>query len=327
MKTWAHALICAVVTIAVLGIIRPGEVAAQSALTISSGKSRIHILPMPRDKNTMASLAADSGPLVYHSGGSIMSTTVVYAILWVPSTLQTGVATGVTGKYPSTQVLALADYMGHGLGSNNTQYYQTTSSTTYVQNKGGLGGFYVDTNPYPASGCTDTATPGACVTDAQVQTEISNVMSTNGWTPGINKIFMLFTSYGEGSCFGSSCSYTSFCAYHSYFGSTSSPVIYANIPYGVPALCQVSGTPAPSGDATADTAASAASHELTESITDPLLNAWYTAQGNEIGDLCAYNYGTNRWDSGNANQMWNGDFYELQMEFDNLTGTCVQSGP
>jgi hypothetical protein len=60
----------------------------------------------------------------------------------------------------------------------------------------------------------------------------------------------------------------------------------------------------------------AASHELTEAVTDPELNAWYTSQGNEIGDLCAYNYGTNSWDSAKANQMWNGRFYELQMEFD-----------
>jgi hypothetical protein len=25
--------------------------------------------------------------------------------------------------------------------------------------------------------------------------------------------------------------------------------------------------------------------------------------------------------------MWNGRFYELQMEFDNHTGSCVQVGP
>jgi len=51
-----------------------------------------------------------------------------------------------------------------------------------------------------------------------------------------------------------------------------------------------------------------ATHELTEAITDPLLNAWYDAALNEIGDLCAYQYGTNTWDSARANQMWNGHF-------------------
>jgi hypothetical protein len=62
-----------------------------------------------------------------------------------------------------------------------------------------------------------------------------------------------------------------------------------------------------------------ASHEFTEAITDPELNAWFTAQGNEIGDhLCAYDYGLfYNWDGGNANQMWNSRFYMLQTEYDN----------
>jgi hypothetical protein len=70
-----------------------------------------------------------------------------------------------------------------------------------------------------------------------------------------------------------------------------------------------------------------ATHELTEALTDPELNAWFSAQGNEIGDLCAYNYGTNTWDSGNANQMWYGHFYEIQQEYDNHVTGCVQVGP
>ena len=77
----------------------------------------------------------------------------------------------------------------------------------------------------------------------------------------------------------------------------------------------------------ADTAATSASHELSEAITDPEGSAWYTASGYEIGDLCAYNYGVNTWDSAKANQMWNGRFYELQQEYDNHTGSCVQVGP
>jgi hypothetical protein len=77
----------------------------------------------------------------------------------------------------------------------------------------------------------------------------------------------------------------------------------------------------------ADTAATAASHELTEAITDPLLNAWFTSTGEEIGDLCAFNYGVNTWDRGKANQSWNGHFYELQQEYDNHNGSCVQVGP
>jgi hypothetical protein len=155
-------------------------------------------------------------------------------------------------------------------------------------------------------------------------------MGLKGWTGGLNKMFLLFTSSGEGSCFDSSntqCAYTLYCAYHSYFGSTSTPVVYGNEPFGETSVCQASGTPSPNSDPQADTAATAASHELSEAITDPELNAWYDASGSENGDLCAYNYGTNTWLSAKANQMWNGRFYELQMEYNNHKGACSQVGP
>ncbi len=125
---------------------------------------------------------------------------------------------------------------------------------------------------------------------------------------------------------GTSCAYTEYCAYHSFIG-TSPPIIYANMPFGNLSVCQVPGTPSPNGDALADAVTSTASHEISEAITDPLLNAWFTAQGSENGDLCAYNYGTNTWDAGKANQMWNGTFYELQQEFNNHVAACSQVGP
>ncbi len=132
-------------------------------------------------------------------------------------------------------------------------------------------------------------------------------------------MFLLFTSSGEGSCLSSgTCAYSQYCAYHSYFVNASAQdVIYGNEPYGNPTYCQVGGAPTPNGDAAADTAATAASHELTEAITDPLLNAWYTSTGEEIGDLCAYYYGYIGWDSGKANEHWNTHYYLVQTEYDN----------
>jgi hypothetical protein len=75
-------------------------------------------------------------------------------------------------------------------------------------------------------------------------------------------------------------------------------------------------------------------------MTDPELDAWYSADGSEIGDLCAWNYGTNTWDGGSANESWpvslNSLFiighppvynFELQMEYSNHSASCVQVGP
>ena len=95
--------------------------------------------------------------------------------------------------------------------------------------------------------------------------------------------------------------------------------------------------------------ASVTSHELTEAITDPLLNAWYSAAGAEIGDRCVelrhqhlglcVELRHQHWAGGTANQSWYefiGLFiighppvgsFELQQEYDNHVGGCVQVGP
>ncbi len=330
-------LLTDVVSVSVVGLLLgwllQGQAGAQeevSPLTIRGGTSIAHIFPTVGDAAALSVSAPDTGPLVYN-GGPIMPSLIAYAIFWVPPSLQNGGSTSMSAHYQTVQKNLLGDYPAHGIDNNNTQYYQIVGTArSYIRNSGGLAGSYVDTSPYPASGCTDTYTPANCITDAQIQAEIQNVMTLKGWTGGISKMFLLFTSSGEGSCFDStstSCAYVQYCAYHSYFLSGTTPVIYANEPYGNTTVCQAPGTPSPNNDPPADTAATAASHEVSESITDPELNAWYTSQGNEIGDLCAYNYGTNTWDSGNANQMWNGRFYEVQREFDNHASACVRLGP
>ena len=145
-----------------------------------------------------------------------------------------------------------------------------------------------------------------------------------GWKVGMDSLFILYTSSGEGSCMpanspAADCAAPGgYCAYHSFIapssGKPEDAVIYANMPFANPAGCFGNGV-SPNNDVFADTEVSVASHEVTESITDPLLNAWFTAQGNEIGDLCNQVFGVNNWDEGGANQQWGGRFFELQTEF------------
>ena len=156
-------------------------------------------------------------------------------------------------------------------------------------------------------------------------------MTINGWTGGLNKIFVLYTSSGEGSCFEGTtqCAYTTYCAYHGYFASGATTIIYANIPYGGNNACELSGQTSPNGDLAADGAANCVPAEITEAATDPFLSAWFDASGNEIGDICNFNFGTNTWAGPSAmgNQMWNGMVFELQQEYSNHTTSCLQVGP
>lgn len=284
-----------------------------------------------------ALIAADSGPLLYN-GGPIMPRVNIYSIFWKPATLQNGKPANMSAAYRTILTNLAADYVGHAISNNNTQYYQTISSvTTYVSGligttagNGSDEATYLDTQAYPTGGCKDPKTNTNCITDAQLQTELVRVMGVKGWTGGLDKIFVVYTASGEGSCFdaaGQYCAYSYYCAYHSDIPGTV-PVVYANMPYGNPTYCQEPGTPSPNANPAADTTATAAAHEITESITDPEPDSgWVTAQGNEIGDLCAYQYGTNGYDGALANQSWNGHFYELQMMFDNHASGCEQVGP
>jgi Phosphate-induced protein 1 conserved region len=325
-------------------LVPTGSLLAQE-LRPFTGEHEVHVMPPPSKAAALKALPAISSmPLTYH-GGPVMTSAKTYAIFWLPANLQNGAATSLSTHYQNVQTSFLSLYPGHGLANNNTQYYERSSVgpfhfTSYIQNAGSFAGAYVDTNPYPASGCYYPVTGSNCLNDAQLQAEIQRVITLKGWTPDINTMFFLYTSSGEGSCAGSSCSYTDYCAYHSYFLSSGAPVIYANMPYADTNYCQVSGTPSPNGDPAADAAAAVVSHELTEAITDPELNAWYGQDlSDEIGDKCAWNYGTNTWDSGKANQSWPvslgnliigaGPIYnfELQQEWDQHANACVQVGP
>jgi len=303
--------------------------------------SRAHIFPTYQASSTLraqnaarvATNAASNfaGVLTYHNG-PVMTKPVAYLIFWLPATgkLQNGNATSMSTQYQSVQTNMVKDYFGHSLSNNNTQYYQVSGTTkTYIANSGSVAGTTIDTSSYPSpSACTDTVTPGNCITDAQIRSEITKVMTAKGWTGGNNKIFMLFASSGEGSCFNSAnCAYTQYCAYHSSFSSAGLNVIYSNEPYGDVAHCQKPGAPSPNGNAAADTAATAASHELTEAITDPIGGTgWYdNANGEEIGDLCAYYYGFVGYKSSTANEFWNTRYYLLQTEYSNYLGNFITS--
>ncbi|HMA34524.1 MAG TPA: hypothetical protein VKY74_08585, partial [Chloroflexia bacterium] len=81
----------------------------------------------------------------------------------------------------------------------------------------------------------------------------------------------------------------------------------------------------PNGDAAADATLSVTSHEANETITDALGNAWFDRSGNENGDKCAWNFGTQVGGTSGAyyNQVINGGHYELQQEWSNYSSRCV----
>lgn len=260
--------------------------------------------------------ASGAGLLKYH-GGPVMHTNTTYAIYWVPA----GYA--VSSQYESLINRFFGDVAAATSAADPSNVYYT--SRQYSDGSGSItyagasfGGSYVDTSPLPASGCSDSYT-SVCLTDAQIQSEINRVIAANGWAKSSTTQFFMFTAKGIGSCSGSSCAFSNYCAYHGYNGS----LVYANMPYAdtVPSACDAGYHP---NNDDADATINVTSHEHNEAITDENLNAWYDRAGYENGDKCAWKFGAVSSDGGN--QTIGGHRYILQLEYSNQDRGCVQSG-
>jgi hypothetical protein len=260
--------------------------------------------------------------LLYH-GGPVEHTNKNYAIYWVPSDYT------VSSKYTSLINQFFTDVAKvSGVTSNvyydSTQYKDTTGAAQY---KSTFAGSVVDTNALPVSGCSDAPYTSVGLTDAQIQTEIQYVIKAQKWTANSSTEFFMFTAKGIGSCFdrsSSACSFSMYCAYHSWIGGGTTATLYSNMPYAATANCDVGQHP---NHDDADATINVTSHEHMETITDQQGNAYWDIYGNEIGDKCAWNFGTLSGTNGaKYNETINGHNYSLQQEWSNKSGKWVQKG-
>ncbi len=260
--------------------------------------------------------------LSYHNG-PVMHTNTVHAIYWLPAgyTMSSGYQSIINGFFANVATDTTARSTANVYWSD-TQYSDTTGSIT---NQSTYAGGIVDTNPFPANGCTDSYT-SVCLSDAQIRAEIDTVVGAGG--RGTSTLYFLFTPKGVGSCYSAtSCAFSQYCAYHSWFNTTNGLTLYANQPYAdtVPAACDAGQHP--NGD-DADATINVTSHEHNEAITDQQGSAWYDKQGAENGDKCAWTFGTalGSTASGQYNQLINGGTYYLQREWSNYSSGCVLTG-
>lgn len=268
-----------------------------------------------------AAQRSGGGNLRYHNG-PVMHTNATYAIYWIPSgySVATGYQTVINGFFSN---VAAASGSSSNVYFSDTQYYDTAGTIAYNSS---FGGAINDTNAFPASGCKDSYT-SVCLTDAQLQSEIGRVVAANNLPTGNGTEYFLFTPKNVGSCFGTSCAYSYFCAYHSNFTANGADILYANMPYAAFVSNACGSGQSPNGN-DADSTINVTSHEHNETITDPLGTAWYDASGNEDGDKCAWTFGTPLGGSPGAeyNQVIGSGHYYLQREWSNHSSGCVLTG-
>jgi hypothetical protein len=284
-------------------------------------------------------------PPLDYKGGPVMAThrdggAIVVPIYWAPSgryRFPAGFETAITRFVAN---VAAASGRTDNVFSVATEYYgdrfgvRTPLSYTIRARPP-----VVDPNAFPRSGCTPARGYTACITDAQLQAELTRVTASRRLPTGLQYFYPVFLPPGvETAGSDGTTSVDDFCAYHQDFKSGGHTIVYANQPFDEK---NCSPNQAPSGNAEVDGVIGIFSHELIEAMTDPLNppRAWDDQTGNEVADLCANTYGralgsTDKSDPSGTeyNQVINGGKYYLPQEFSDLAfhrfgvdRGCVQS--
>lgn len=310
------------------------------AIVANTAGGRVGYLPLNEAATSnsagpiRSTIPSGEPPLEYH-GGPVMHSQAAYAIFWAPSgySFPAGYTTAITNYLEN-----VADDSGKpsNVYSVSAQYFDGTGHATYSDT---YGGSVTDTNTYPTSG---TCAPyvgaeafTACISDAKMKAQVDSIIAAEGWPSGLGAEYYVVLPPHAGSCIdvaGKTCFDKVFCAYHGF--AATNEAIYANISYspGDPLHCGVEQYPNGKSNGNVDDTLSSLSHEANESITDPLLNAWYEdAEGLENGDECRNtpfkeDYGPPLGGSSGTlfNQEIGTGHYFLQQEWSNDINDCAQ---
>jgi hypothetical protein len=140
------------------------------------------------------------------------------------------------------------------------------------------------------------------VPDGAVQHMLRQEITVNAAfpQPDANTLYFVYLPPGVAAVQGGSRSCQAFCGYHNDIGGQ---VFYALMPY--PGCSGCTG-----GMSVLDALTSTSSHELCESITDPIPGqGWYDDNNGDIGDICAWK--TKKLGS-----------YTVQLEWSNSANRC-----
>ena len=232
-----------------------------------------------------------------YNGGAVLPNTTTYAIWW-----------GQTSDFPPDASQGLDAFL-ESLDESNylalaDQYMFGARARTRFR------GNLFDYSPPP------TATYDASGNDL-MPAEACKVLAANNITPDSNAVYVIFTSnYPEQlAALGA-------CAYHGYGACPGGTIIHtALVPNFTGALsaCGTNEDPlfTPSRHTEGTRAmVSTTAHEFMEAITDPNFDAWYSSNGSEVGDPCAYVYVTP--------VQLDGGSWKLQDIWSNQANGCAQ---
>ena len=265
--------------------------------------------------------------ITYHGGAVMTGAPVNVYVIYYGNTF--------LSSTPTTLNTFFADLSTSPQFGVNSTYYDASNATVAptfhfspkVYNASSVpgGSLYLDTN----------YSQGTHVGSKDVPKIIQHAIQVSGLPADQNGVYFVLTAPDvavSGFC-------TSFCAYH----TTSTSIVsglhirYALVPDPAQRCTGCDGnfavfgqTTTPNGDQGADEMTDSIFHELSETVTDPDLKAWYTSSGAENGDLCDYNYGPAPYftsNGANANVELNRHYYLIQQIWGNVAQACLAQLP
>jgi hypothetical protein len=241
-----------------------------------------------------------SSPDMIWNGGPVMHTGATAAIFWGPSWSNASFAADKIGGMD-------AFYGGFGNSKYAATSNEYTDASGSVTSKVSYLGHFVDL------GAVVNRPPQV----ADIVGEVCSVLQANGVSPVSNGFYMVYTDHGRGG--------QGYCAWHSY-GSCGGVQIQVGFAFSLDgdAGCDPQDTQTGHSQGLA-AIANVSAHELSEARTDPELNAWYDAGGEENGDKCAWTFNvpfvtfSNRsiW---KLQGEWSNAAYDSRTGYPNLSG-------
>jgi hypothetical protein len=254
-----------------------GVATTSAASASASGSAAPHLLKARTVHTTPAAVSN----LINH-GGPVENAPKVYVVYW-------GWQSDPSGEQP---------YLNNFLSSvGGTQWLSTVNQYGGGSQSGLLAGTWSDSASVPSH-----------PSDSAIQSEAAKAAGHFGAGTSSNVEVVVATPTGHSTRgFG-----TQWCAYHGAVSSDRN-VTYTDLPYMTDAGASCGAN---SVRSQLDGVSIVEGHEMAETITDPLLNAWYDSSGAEIGDKCAWiNLSTITTSKGT---------FAVQPLWSNAAGGCVQ---
>jgi hypothetical protein len=249
---------------------------------------------------------ASTGHGIGYNGGPIMPGTVNIYYIWY-------------GNWNGNSAQQILTDFGNNIGSTPNYFVNVSYDDS--------AGKHVESAVRVAGQTTDAYSKGNNFAGNQIFGIVTSALSSHRLPVDNNGVYFVLTSadvnINDGFC-------TQFCGWHTYgsYNGTNIKFSFVGNAQRCNGSCGGLGT-TPNGNAGADDMASIIFHELSETVTDPLLNAYGDSKG-ENGDKCAWNFG-GTFRSGNGSpanaHAGNRDFLIQQMWANVGSGFCAQAIP